>query len=89
MTPDEEPQLTRETSFHPRTSALTRNFSEYRGYWLPNNFVRHGTIREYYACREAAVIADLSALRKFEVLGPDAEELLQRTLTRDISRISI
>jgi aminomethyltransferase len=89
ITPDEDPQLTRETSFHPRTSALTRNFSEYRGYWLPNNFVRHGTIREYYACREAAVIADLSALRKFEVLGPDAEELLQRTLTRDISRISI
>jgi aminomethyltransferase len=31
---------------------------------------------------------DLSALRKFEVLGPDAEALLQATLTRDIRRLS-
>ncbi len=31
---------------------------------------------------------DLSALRKFEVLGPDAEALLQLTLTRDVRRIS-
>ena len=31
---------------------------------------------------------DLSPLRKFEVLGPDAEALLQATLTRDIRRLS-
>ena len=36
MTPDAEPKLTRETAFHPRFSALTRNFTEYRGYWLPH-----------------------------------------------------
>src|SRR5581483_9316567 len=36
MTPDAEPRLTRESGFHPRTSALTRNFTEYRGFWLPN-----------------------------------------------------
>ena len=35
MTPDAEPQLTRETAFHPRFSALTRNYTEYRGFWLP------------------------------------------------------
>jgi aminomethyltransferase len=32
---------------------------------------------------------DLSALRKFEVRGPDAEELLQRTCTRNIRKLSV
>lgn len=89
MTPDAEPQLTRETAFHDRTSALTRNLTEYRGFWLPNSFTDHGPIAEYHACRERAVVTDLSALRKFEVLGPDAEELLQRTLTRNMRRLAI
>ncbi len=89
MTTDSEPQLTRETAFHPRTSALTRNFTEYRGYWLPTSFTGHGPIEEYLACRERAVVMDLSPLRKFEVLGPDAEELLQRTLTRNIRRLAV
>lgn len=89
MTPDAEPRMTRKTAFHPRTSALTRNFTEYRGFWLPACFTGHGAIEEYYACRERAVVMDLSALRKFEVLGPDAEELLQRTLTRDVRRLSV
>jgi aminomethyltransferase len=88
MTPDAPARLTRETGFHPRTSALTRNFTEYRGYWLPTSFTNHGAIAEYWACRERAVVMDLSPLRKFEVLGPDAEALLQHTLTRDIRRLA-
>jgi aminomethyltransferase len=88
MTPDAPARLTRETGFHPRTSALTRNFTEYRGYWLPTSFAGHGAIDEYWACRERAAVMDLSPLRKFEVLGPDAETLLQRTLTRDIRRVA-
>ena len=89
MTTDAEPQLTRETGFHPRTSKLTRNFGEYRGFWLPNTYNNHGAIAEYWACREKAVITDLSPLRKFEVLGPDAETLLQATMTRNIRRLSV
>ena len=89
MTTDADPELTKETAFHPRTSKLTRNFSEYRGYWLPNVFNNHGAIEEYWACREAAVILDLSPLRKFEVTGPDAEALLQWTVTRNIRRLSV
>ena len=34
-------------------------------------------IAEYWACREQAVVMDLSPLRKWEVLGPDAEALMQ------------
>jgi aminomethyltransferase len=88
MTADAEPKLTRETAFHRRTSALTRHFEEYRGYWLPSAYTGTGAVEEYFACREAAAVMDLSALRKFEVLGPDAEALLQHTITRDVRRLS-
>jgi aminomethyltransferase len=88
MTPDAEPEMTQETAFHPRFSALTRNHTEYRGYWLPNRFNNDGPILEYWACRENAVVVDLSPLRKFEVTGPDAEALLQYCVTRDIRKLS-
>ncbi|MEO6298328.1 MAG: DUF1989 domain-containing protein, partial [Paracoccaceae bacterium] len=86
-TPDAEPQMTKETAFHSRTSALTRNMVEYKGYWLPQVY-REGAIAEYWACREKAVVIDLSALRKFEVTGPDAEALMQYCLTRDMKKLS-
>jgi aminomethyltransferase len=89
MTPDAEPQLTRETAFHPRFSALTRNYTEYRGYWLPTRFSNEGPVAEYWACRERAVVMDLSPLRKFEVTGPDAESLLQYTLTRNVRKLAV
>ena len=89
MTPDADAQLTRETAFHPRFSALTRNYTEYRGYWLPSRFNNDGPIEEYWAAREKCVVLDLSPLRKFEVTGPDAEALLQYCLTRDIRKLSV
>lgn len=88
MSADSEPRLTRETAFHRRTSALTRNFVEYRGFWLPARYNNHGAVDEYWAARERAVVLDLSALRKFEVLGPDAEPLLQLVCTRNIRRLA-
>ena len=88
MTTDADKQLTRETGFHARTSQHTRNFTEYAGYWLANSYTRHGVIDEYWACREGAVVIDLSPLRKYEVLGPDAELLLQTCVTRDIRRLT-
>ncbi len=70
VTPDAEAQLTKKTGFHERIEALTGRFTEYRGYWLPTAFNNDGAIAEYWACREAVVVMDLSPLRKFEVLGP-------------------
>ncbi len=87
--PESEAELTRETGFHPRTSEQTRAFSDYRGFWLPSSFVRTGAVDEYWACRERAVAIDLSALRKFEVFGPDAEALMQLTLTRNVRKLSV
>ncbi|TCP43897.1 aminomethyltransferase [Tamaricihabitans halophyticus] len=88
VTPESEATLTKKTAFAPRTSALTRQQTEYRGYWLPTSFDGHGPQAEYWACRERAAVMDLSPLRKFEVLGPDAEALLQRCVTRNIRKLS-
>jgi aminomethyltransferase len=89
VTADAEPVLTRETTFHPRTSELTKSFVEYRGYWLPHCFDNEGAVAEYWACREKAAVMDLSPLRKWEILGPDAEALVQRAITRDARRLSV
>ena len=89
MSTDADPELTKETGFHPRTSALTRNFTEYNGYWLANSYTNHGPIDEYWATREKAGIIDLSPLRKYEVTGPDAELLLQTCMTRNIRKLAV
>jgi aminomethyltransferase len=89
VTPEAEPVLTKQTGFHERTSALAKRMTEYRGYWLPQAYDGYGAIAEYWACRERAAVMDLSPLRKFEVLGPDAEALLQASVTRNIRRLAV
>ncbi len=89
VTADAPPVLTQETAFHERESALTKSFVEYRGYWLPHCFNNEGAIAEYWACREKVALMDLSPLRKWEVLGPDAETLMQRIVTRDIRKLAV
>ncbi len=88
VTADAPPQLTQETAFHTRTSQLTKSFVEYRGYWLPHCFNNEGGVAEYWACREKVALIDLSPLRKWEVLGPDAETLIQKTITRDARKLA-
>ena len=88
-TPNSEPKMTKETAFHSSIAEKTRNVVEYKGYWLPQVYAQNGAIEEYWACREKAVVLDLSPLRKFEVTGPDAEALMQYTLTRDVKKLSV
>ncbi len=85
--PNSDVAMTKETGFHERTSALTRDYVEYNGYWLPNSYTNHGAIAEYWACREKCIIMDLTSLRKFEVIGSDAEALLQSCLTRNVRKM--
>lgn len=89
MTPDAAPELTRTSGFHQRTSALTRSFVDYKGFWTATGYAANGPIDEYWACRERAACIDLSALRKFEITGPDAEALLQLAVTRDMRRLAV
>ncbi len=80
---------TKETGFHECFARHTRDFVEYNGYWLPNTITGHGSIDEYWACRDKAAVMDLSPLRKYEVTGPDAEELMQVCVTRNMKKLSV
>ena len=88
-TPDSEAVLTEHTAFHPRTGELTENFTVVRDTWVPANFEGSRAVGEYQACRDAVTIQDMSSLRKFDILGPDAEALLQLALTRNISKLAL
>ncbi len=87
--PEADVEETKETAFHSCFERHTRDFVEYNGYWLPNKMANHGAVAEYWAAREKAVIMDLTPLRKYEVTGPDAEELLQLCVTRNIKKLSV
>ena len=84
-----KPILTRESGFHARTSALTRDLTEYNGFWAANTYQGYGATQEYWACRERVAMIDLSPLRKYEVTGPDAEALLQLCLTRNVAKLAV
>ena len=88
-TPNSEPKMTKQTGFHDRFDQFTDNFVEYNGYWLANCMSTNGPIQEYHACREKAVVLDLSPLRKFEITGPDAEALCQYIFTRNMKTLPV
>jgi aminomethyltransferase len=46
-----------------------------------------GTVAEHLACRQGAVVFDVSHLGTLRVTGPGAHERLQATLTNDLGRI--
>ena len=87
--PEADLEETKETGFHSCFAAHTRDFAEYNGYWLANKMTAHGAIEEYWAARERAVVLDLSPLRKYEVTGPDAEELMQACVTRNMKKLAV
>jgi len=77
----------RQTAFHSRTAALGASFDEYAGYDFPSQYAAD-LLEEYWACRQRAVMIDLTPLRKVEVSGPGAFAVLQATVTRDLRRLS-
>lgn len=89
LTPEEPPRMTKTTGFHPRIQALSQKLVEYKGYWVASEYDGWGARSEYLACRERVAMIDLSPLRKFEVLGPDAEAFLNYVLTRNVRRLAI
>ncbi len=84
-----ELEPTKQTAFHDCFAKHTRDFVEYNGYWLPNAFHNYGPTAEYWACREKAAIMDLSPLRKYEITGPDAEQLMQHCVTRNVKKLAV
>jgi len=88
-TPESEALLTEHSAFHARTSELTENYTVARDTWMPANYESSRALGEYHACRNGVTIQDMSSLRKFDILGPDAEALLQLAMTRNISKLAL
>ena len=82
-------RLTQDSAFTPRVRSLTQNLVEYNSFWVPMSYPHHGDQTEYWALRERVALMDLSALRKFEVTGPDALALLQWTFSRNVAKLVV
>ena len=66
--------------------ALGAKMVPFGGWEMPLSYPT-GTLREHLACRERAVVFDVSHLGTVRVSGEGAFALLQRTLTNDLGRI--
>lgn len=77
--------MTRESAFHPRLTALTDQWMDLFGYWAPS--VVTDVTEEYRAVREAAGLMDFSMLRKVDINGERAVELVNSIVTRDVARL--
>ena len=82
-------RLTQASAFTPKIRQLTDDLIEYNSFWVPNSFAHQGELAEYWALRERAALMDLSALRKFEVTGPDAFALLQYAFSRNLEKVTV
>src|SRR5688572_20221575 len=77
----------RTTPFHGRTAALSlgQAWRRWAGYVVASSYeLTHE--REYHAIRSSAGLIDVSPLYKYWITGKDAARLLDRVVTRDISR---
>jgi aminomethyltransferase len=78
------------TPFHQRTFALCEslNYREWSGYYTVSSYETHHE-HEYNAIRNAAALIDISPLFKYVVSGRDAARLVDRVITRDVSRMDV
>jgi aminomethyltransferase len=78
--------VSKETAFYPRLQALTDEWMDLFGYWAPS--VVTDTEEEYRAVREAAGLMDFTMLRKVDIDGPGALDLVNSIVTRDLSKLT-
>jgi aminomethyltransferase len=78
------------TAVHERTFALCEslNYREWSGYYAVSAYESHHE-HEYNAIRNAAALIDVSPLFKYVVTGRDAARLVDRLITRDVSKMQV
>jgi aminomethyltransferase len=78
------------TAFYGRESELNTKLAwgEWAGYYAAAAYADFHDI-EYNAIREAAALIDVSPLYKYVISGPDAGRLLDRVVTRDMSKLRV
>jgi aminomethyltransferase len=77
--------MSKKTAFYPKLRALTDEWMDLFGYWAPLTVT--DTKEEYRAVRETAGLMDFSMLRKVDLDGPGALDLVNRVVTRDVSKL--
>jgi aminomethyltransferase len=77
--------MSKETAFYPRLAALTDEWMDLFGYLAPT--VVTDTAEEYRAVRETAGLMDFTMLRKVDLDGPGALELVNSVVGRDVSSL--
>jgi aminomethyltransferase len=78
--------VSKETAFYPRLTALTDEWMDLFGYWAPTEVT--DTQEEYRAVRETAGLMDFTMLRKVDLEGEGALDLVNRIVTRDVSGLT-
>jgi aminomethyltransferase len=78
------------TPVHERTFALCEslNYREWSGYYTVSAYESHHE-HEYNAIRNASALIDVSPLFKYTITGRDAAKLVDRLITRDVSKMSV
>jgi aminomethyltransferase len=82
--------MPRKSPFHSRTTELctSQNWQEWSGYFSADSYeLDH--MREYNAVRTTAALFDVTPLFKYHVRGRDAGRLLDRVVTRDVSKCRV
>ena len=76
--------------FHSRTAPLVRaqTWRRWAGYQMASAYDPHPD-REYAAIRNAAALLDVSPLYKYRLTGRDASRLLDRMITRDMTKLAV
>ena len=76
--------------FHSRTAPLVRaqTWRRWAGYQMASAYDPHPD-REYAAIRSAAALIDVSPLHKYMLAGRDSARLLDRMITRDMTKCSV
>src|SRR5438132_6583142 len=77
--------MSKETAFYPRLTALTDEWMDLFGYWAPLTVT--DTLGEYRAVRETAGLMDFSMLRKVDLDGPGALELVNGVVARNVLKL--
>jgi len=80
----------KQTPFHARTAALCESHAwrRWAGYLAASSYALSHE-REYHAIRASAALFDVSPLYKYAVTGRDAARLLDRVVTRNISKLGV
>jgi aminomethyltransferase len=76
----------KQCALHPVHLQLNAKMADFQGWQMPLQYA--GTAEEHLAVRTAAGLFDVSHLGRIEISGPGAANLLQKTFTRNVSKLS-